>query len=423
MTDEILTAATAARDAAPPVGAPAYDAFCAAVAGALRAHWPAVRKANADDVDAARAQGHPEALLDRIGLHDGHLERLCALAAQVRAALPGLSAPRADDPGATGPLHVRRIPKPLGVVLFVYEARPTVTVEGALLAAATGNAVLLRGGREIAATNAALRDALTGALRQAGLPAGLVHVLDDADRRQFRALLRRHDAIDLLIPRGSPSLIEHCLSASSIPVVASGGGVNHLYVHADADPVHAAAVALDSKLAEPTACNTLEMVLAHEDIAAALVAEIAAAAGRAGVSCTLRLGPGLHAAPAGPVAVQPLAPHDLGREFLDRTFAVLAVPDLDAALTHIRTHGSRHTEGIVAVDRAVIGRFCERVDAAAIVVDGSLRLHDGPTMGLGPELSISTGRLHVRGPVRLSSLLTYSWVIEGHGTLREGSRP
>lgn len=161
----------------------------------------------------------------------------------------------------------------------------------------------------------------------------------------------------------------------------------------------AVAIALDSKLPEPTACNTLEMVLAHEDIADDLV--VALEAVRDG--WTLKLD---------------LDAHDHGREFLDRTIALHRVPDVDAAAAHIRKYGSGHTEGIVAEDRSVVTRFLNSVDAAALVVNGSLRLHDGPTMALGPELSISTGRLHVRGPVGLSALLTYSWVIEGEGALR-----
>lgn len=382
---DVVNVAAAARALAPPPGDSRYEDYCAELAAGLTEGWPAVLAGNEADVEASGLSGE---LLDRLTLAPRHLDVLVKLAVEVRAELPRVTAPVS-----------RRIAKPLGVVLMIYEARPTVTIEGALLPVAVGNAVILRGGKEMARTNAELGRIAREAAARAGLPAGIVQVVEDHDRRVVRELLKRHDVVDALIPRGSPSLIDYCLSASTIPVIASGGGVNHLYVDRSARVDLAAAIALDSKLPEPTACNTLEMVLAHEDVADALIAELAAV--RDG--WTLKID---------------LEPHDYGREFLDRTIALHRVSDVDAAVAHIRTYGSGHTEGIVAEDRAVVTRFLQAVDAAALVVNGSLRLHDGPTMALGPELSISTGRLHVRGPVGLSALLTYSWVIEGEGALR-----
>lgn len=382
---DVVNVAAAARALAPPPGDSRYEDYCAELAAGLTEGWPAVLAGNEADVEASGLSGE---LLDRLTLAPRHLDVLVKLAVEVRAELPRVTAPVS-----------RRIAKPLGVVLMIYEARPTVTIEGALLPVAVGNAVILRGGKEMARTNAELGRIAREAAARAGLPAGIVQVVEDHDRRVVRELLKRHDVVDALIPRGSPSLIDYCLSASTIPVIASGGGVNHLYVDRSARVDLAAAIALDSKLPEPTACNTLEMVLAHEDVADALIAELAAVRD----DWTLKID---------------LEPHDYGREFLDRTIALHRVSDVDAAVAHIRTYGSGHTEGIVAEDRAVVTRFLQAVDAAALVVNGSLRLHDGPTMALGPELSISTGRLHVRGPVGLSALLTYSWVIEGEGALR-----
>jgi glutamate-5-semialdehyde dehydrogenase len=311
-------------------------------------------------------------------------------------------------------------PEPLGVVLMVYEARPTVTVEGALLGAAVGNAVLLRGGREIAATNAAMAVAIGGALEDAGLPRDLVAVLDDPDRSRFRALLKRSDAVDVLIPRGSPSLIDYCRSASSIPVIASGGGVNHLYVHASADLELAARATLDSKMPEPTACNSLEVVLVDRAVAPRFVGELTRAARRGGVPVEIRVDEHRLSGLADDdlVRFSALGPADFGREFLDRTVGVREVDGIQEALAHVERHGTGHTEGVIAADEDAVRRFQNRVDAAAIVVNGSLRLHDGPTLGLGPELAISTGRLHVRGPVTLASLVTRVWVVDAAGTLR-----
>ncbi|MEU6556308.1 glutamate-5-semialdehyde dehydrogenase [Streptomyces sp. NPDC046915] len=422
MTDAVLTSARAALAAAPPTGDPAYERYCRELAKRLADHWPAVLAANAEDLARAEQRGLSPVLLDRLRLTDAHLGGLERL---TDAVLGELAEVTARDPGVpVGDWGVRlRVPKPLGVVFMVYEARPTVTVEGALLPVAVGNAVLLRGGKEIARTNEALSAVAREALEAAGLPGHLVTVLDDPDRAQLRALLKRSDAVDVLIPRGSPSLIDHCRGTSSIPVIASGGGVNHVYVHRSADLELAAEVALDSKLPEPTACNTAEMMLVDAEVAEDLVTAMLRAAERGDRQVTVRLDPrvprpGGEAGGGRPWRIEELREHDLGREFLDATIGVRAVEGLDEAVAHIRRHGSGHTEGVLAGDDDVSEEFTRRVDAAAIVVNGSLRLHDGPTLGLGSEISISTGRMHVRGPVTLGSLVTHSWVVEAHGTLR-----
>lgn len=424
MTDELLVSAREAVAAAPPVGDLAYENYCRELAKRLAARWPAVLEANAEDVARAEERKLPPVLLDRLRLTPAHLGQLERLAETVLAELPAVSAP--GDPVPAGEWGTRHlVPKPLGVAFMVFEARPTVTVEGALLPVAVGNAVILRGGKEIARTNQALADVVHEALEAAGLPAGLVSVLDDPDRSALRALIKRPDAIDVLIPRGSPSLIDYCRNSSSIPVIASGGGVNHLYVHRTADLDLAAEAALDSKLPEPTACNTAEMVLVDAEVAADLVAAVLRASERGRRPVTVRLSTGTPR-PDGadePVADRPwkigeLREHDFGREFLDATIGVHPVAGLSEATGHIRRYGSGHTEGVMARDEDVTREFARHVDAATIVVNGSLRLHDGPTLGLGSELSISTGRLHVRGPVTLAALVTHSWVVEARGTLR-----
>jgi glutamate-5-semialdehyde dehydrogenase len=420
---EQAAAARRAVATAPPVGDPAYDRYCAALAGRLAEAWPAIRKANERDLAAAAERGLPPTLVERLRLTDRHVESIADLAERVRRELPAVAAGVRDIPAGDCVLH--RLPKPLGVVLMVYEARPTVTVDGALLPVAVGNAVLLRGGRESAATDAAIGAAARAALSDAGLPADLVTVLDDPHRAQFRALLKRPDLVDVLIPRGSPSLVEHCRTAGTIPLIASGGGVNHLYVHRDADPALAATVTLDSKLPEPAGCTSVELVLAHREVAVAYLAALRAAVLAGGAPLTVRLHPGL--ADAGPAdgaqdgglwRTEPLGPHDLGREFLDPVIAVLPVAGPDEAVAHIRRYGSGHTEGVLAADPAVADEFARRVDAAMVVRNGSLRLHDGPRLSMGAELAIATGRLHARGPVTLSALVTHTWVVDGNGALR-----
>ncbi|MFE7855681.1 glutamate-5-semialdehyde dehydrogenase [Streptomyces sp. NPDC057403] len=423
MIEEVARAAREACVQAPPVGAPAYRAYCQRLGEQLRLRWPRIRKANEEDVAAAERRGLPPTLVDRLRLRDAHLEILTRLTEQVHEALPEVTAP-GPETAVAGWGTRRQVRKPLGVVLMVYEARPTATVEGALLCVATGNAVLLRGGKEIAATNAELGEAIRAACAQAGLPQALATVLDDPDRSQLRWLLARPDAVDVLVPRGGPSLVDYCRTASTLPVIASGGGVNHLFVHASADLPLAASIALNSKMTEPTACNALELVLVERSVAERFVEHLREAARRWTGPVTLRIDPVLPPladpgqAAADGLREEPLAEHDFGREVLEPAIGVHVVDGLDAAVEHVRRHGSGHTEGIVATDEAAVGAYIGAVDAAALIVNGSLRLHDGPTMGLGPELSISTGRLHVRGPVALDALLTTQWVVQAQGTLR-----
>jgi len=425
MIEEAARAAREACTQAPAVGDPAYRSYCRRLAEQLTVRWPLIRKANEEDVAAAERRGLPPTLVDRLRLTDRHLDLLTGLADEVYEALPRATAPGPDLPiGEWG--SRRQVPKPLGVVLMVYEARPTATIEGALLCVATGNAVLLRGGKEIAATNAELAVAVRTAAELAGLPGAMATVLDDPDRSQLRWLMSRPDAVDVLVPRGSPSLIDYCRTATSIPVIASGGGVNHLFVAGSADLRLAADIALNSKLSEPTACNALELVLVERGVAGEFARLLRAAARGHDGPVTLRMDPALPPAPEGAgtaadtarIREEPLAAHDFGREFLEPALGVLVVDGIDAAVAHVRRYGSGHTEGIVATDPAAIAAYAASVDAAALIVNGSLRLHDGPTMGLGPELSISTGRLHVRGPVALDSLLTRQWVVSANGTLR-----
>ncbi|WP_233580621.1 glutamate-5-semialdehyde dehydrogenase [Streptomyces triticirhizae] len=415
--ERILSEARAARVAAPPIGDAAYPRYCHELRDRLRAAWPTLLAANRRDIASAEARGLPDTLVTRLRLTDRHLDAFAALAERAERELADLTGHSTTLPAADwGTL--RRIPKPLGVVMMVYEARPTVTVDGALLPVIVGNAVLLRGGTEMVETDAALAEVARAALRAAGLPAGLVTVLRDPRRTLLRAMLKRPDAIDVLIPRGSPSLIDYCRTSGALPLIASGGGVNHLYVHASADLALAATVTLDSKIPEPAGCTSVELVLADRSVVEAYTAELLRQAEAAGSALTVRLDPSVPRPPAGPGRIERLEPHDLGREFLDPVIGVLAVSGLDEAVDHIRRHGSAHTEGVLATDPEVTERFSRLVDAAAIVVNGSLRLHDGPKLGLGAEISIATGRLHVRGPVTLGALVTSGWVVEADGELR-----
>ncbi|MEV6627090.1 glutamate-5-semialdehyde dehydrogenase [Amycolatopsis sp. NPDC051106] len=421
MVDKIVGAARAATVAAPPLGNEAYDRFCTGLAGRLTAAWPRIRDANDADVVQAREKGMPDVLVDRLRLTDEHLAGLVALTSTVAEELRELTRRPPGTPiGDWGVRH--RVPRPLGVVLMIFEARPTVTVEGALLNVAAGNAVILRGGKEIARTNAALGAAVTAALEDAELPAGLVTVLDDPSRALLRELLRRPGEIDVLIPRGSASLVDYCDRASTIPVLASGGGVNHLYVHRSAELAQAVAIALDSKLPAPAGCTSLEIALVDRPVADEFVAALLDGARRDGRPLTVRVGEGLRRPETtGQWRVEELGEHDLGREFLDSTIGVVAVDSPGEAVEFVQRYGSGHSEAIAATDPVATAEFTDRVDAATIVVNGSLRLNDGPTLELGSEIAISTSRLHARGPITLAALVNYCWVVEANGRLREAS--
>ncbi|QKG18499.1 glutamate-5-semialdehyde dehydrogenase [Actinomadura verrucosospora] len=417
MTDDILRRAREAQRAAPPVGDDAYPSFVQAARKRMAAHWADLTGAGDRDIDRAREKGLPEAMLDRLRLADRHRDALDTAFDGLERALPR-TAQAGESVQGMGEVRAHRVLRPLGVILMVFEARAEITLRSAVMCAATGNAVLLRGGSEIAETNAAVGGVLRAALADAGLPEGLVTILDSGDRRQLRALLKRDDAIDVIIPRGGPSLIETCRTASRIPMITGGGGANHLYAHRTADPRTAAALTLDGKLPDPAACTALETVLVDEELAGAYLAALAEAAqapdaGGLVLRVTDELASRVPAGLAGHLDPTRLGPHDDGREYLDQTLAIRTVSGPQEAIAHIDRHGSGHTEGVLTADDAVAEEFCRRVDAAAVVVNGSLRLNDAPAMGLGAALAISTGRLHARGPVTLDRLYTHSWIIDG----------
>ncbi|MET8762928.1 glutamate-5-semialdehyde dehydrogenase [Lentzea sp. NPDC004782] len=422
MIETIVSNARRAADAAPPVGDPAYTAFADAVRGHLEECWDEVLAANEADVRSARDAGLSPAMAERMGLTGAHRDAVVELTRRVAKDLPEVTAPGPEVRGA-GRSRARLVARPLGVLLMVYESRPMVTLDSAVLAVCAGNAVLLRGGSECRGCNAVLAGVIASALRESGLPEHLAQVLLDTDRAGLRELMKRDDAIDVLLPRGGAGLVSYCRTASRIPVIAGGAGVNHLYAHSSADPDEAVRLVLDSKLPDPAGCTALEMLLLDEGLAdgffSALIGQLHEPDVRELVlRVPAEVSERLPAELTGALEVLELAGNDDGREFLDTTLGVRVVSGVDEAVRHVRRFGTGHTEGVVARSAEVIDHFTAHVDAAAVVVNGSLRLHDGPTMGAGPEIAISTGRLHVRGPVGLAALLTRSWVVDGGGAVR-----
>ncbi len=375
-----------------------------AVARALAAAEPAILAANREDLERARREGLAKPLLNRLTLDPAKLATVMDGVRQV-ASLPDpigrtLRSTLLDDG-----LTLYQVTCPLGVVACIFESRPDVVVQISALGLRSANAVLLKGGREAAATNAALAKAVRGALSQGPLPEDAIQLLED--RQEVQELLDMDDLVDLIVPRGSNELVRHIKDNTRIPVMGHADGVCHVYVDEAADADKATQIILDAKLDYPAACNAVEAVLVHR-ARADMIPGLAAALRGAGVE--VRGGPEvLEKAPD----LAPLAPEDIGREWNDTVLAIHLVDDLPAAVAHIARYGSKHTDAIVTEDPAAARQFVQAVDSAGVYVNASTRFADGYRYGLGAEVGIATGKLHARGPVGLEGLTTYRWVLVG----------
>jgi glutamate-5-semialdehyde dehydrogenase len=412
---QVRAAATRARAAAvdlAPMSRGRKDAALLAMADALAGATAEVLRANADDVAAAREAGTPEALVDRLALSG---ERLHAMAAGLRevAALP--------DPvgevvrGYTRPngLEIRQVRVPFGVVAMVYEARPNVTVDAAGLALKSGNAALLRGSGTAQRSNEVLVDVLATAAEKAELPADSVQLVPGADRASVGYLLRARGLVDLVIPRGGAGLINYVVQNATVPVIETGVGNVHIYVDADADLDMAERIVVNSKVSRPSVCNAAETLLVHRAVAEEFVPRVTAALQAAGVV--------LHGdetfAAASPDVIR-ATDDDWAREYLSLDLATCVVDDVDAAIAHIRTWSTGHTEAIITRNLDTARLFVARVDSAAVMVNTSTRFTDGGEFGFGAEIGISTQKMHARGPMGLSELTSTKWVVTGDGHTR-----
>ncbi len=407
-------ARAAARRLARVPGAQKDEALFAIAAG-IRQHHAAILEANREDRAAARAAGLPDALLDRLALDSGRLEGIASAVEEI-AALPDPVGEGTEVRRRPNGLRVERVRAPLGVVLAIYEARPNVTIDAAALCLKSGNACILRGGREALRSNLALAEVVAEALAGTGLPPDCVQVLDRPDRELLLALLQRHGEIDLAIPRGGEGLIRFVAEHARVPVVQHFRGVCHLFLDESAPVDRAAALALDGK-SRPSACNSTETLLVHAAAAERLLPDVGRALRGAGIE--LRADPAsLRIFERAGIEALPAAEDDFGREFLDRILAVRVVGSLDEALEHIETHGSLHTEAICTEDLGAALRFQREVDASCVLVNASTRFNDGGQLGLGAEIGISTSKLHAFGPMGLRELTTTRFVVMGQGQVR-----
>jgi glutamate-5-semialdehyde dehydrogenase len=411
----IRALALACRDAAQAVAALSTDAKNAllrAMADALDDDADAILAANAEDLRAAEAKGTGGAMLDRLRLDPLRLAGIANALREV-AALPdpvGMITRRETRPNG---IAIERVRVPLGVIAMIYEARPNVTADAAALCLKAGNGVILRGGSEAIRSNVAIAAALQRALQAHGVPPAAITLVDDLRRETMIELLRLNDIVDLAIPRGGEGLIRFVAEHARVPVIKHYKGVCHLYVDASADPDLALDLLLDGKVARPSACNALETLLVHTDMAAEFLPRAAAMLRERGVQ--LRADP--RALAHMPGAVQ-ATDDDWDAEFLDLVIAVRVVDALDAAIDHIRRHGSDHTEVIATRDESAAARFVHALRSAVVMVNASSRFSDGGELGLGAEIGISTTRLHAYGPMGAESLTIERFVVRGAGQTR-----
>ncbi|MFG2399018.1 glutamate-5-semialdehyde dehydrogenase [Streptomyces lydicus] len=412
----VLDTARRAREAAAvlaPLPRTARDAALLAIADALVERTDEIVAANDRDVAKAREAGTAASIVDRLTLTP---ERIAAIAADVRqvVALP--------DPvgevvrGSTLPngLDLRQVRVPLGVIGIIYEARPNVTVDAAALCLKSGNAVLLRGSSSAYASNSALVDVLRDAVESAGLPADAVQLVPGESRDSVRELMRARGLVDVLIPRGGASLIRTVVEESTVPVIETGTGNCHVYVDEAADLDMAIDILINSKAQRPSVCNAAETVLVHAGIAQKFLPRALEALTKAGVvvhgdAAWQQAGPGL---------VAPATDEDWATEYLSYDIAAAVVPDLDAAVTHIRRWTSGHTEAIVTTSQAAARRFTQLVDSTTVAVNASTRFTDGGQFGFGAEIGISTQKLHARGPMGLPELTSTKYIVTGDGHIR-----
>jgi glutamate-5-semialdehyde dehydrogenase len=390
-----------------------------AIAEALEAQTEPILAANAADLEAARARGLSESLItDRFDLK----KRMRGMIDDVRrvAALPDPVGRRYDEGTLANGLRVHRRRTPLGVVGVIYEARPNVTVDCAALTLKTGNAAVLRGGSEVFRSNTALIHAIQtalAALDDPDLPADAVQFIASTDRQYVEGMLRLHQSIDVLIPRGGAGLHQFCREHSTIPVISGGLGICHLYVEPSADLDAALPVIFNAKTQRPSVCNALDTLLVHEAVAAEFLPRVVAALQPAGV--TFRAEAQALEIVEGLEGVQPAGPEDFDTEWMALILGLKIVRGLDEAIDHIHAHSTAHSDGILTEDRAQAARFISEVDSAAVFVNASTRFNDGGALGLGAEIAVSTQKLHVRGPMALEELTTYKWVVEGEYHARE----
>jgi glutamate-5-semialdehyde dehydrogenase len=415
---EVMTLAVRAREAARGLGTTSTgqrNRALLAMAHALTHHQDEILTANAKDMEEARGKNVATALLDRLELNPARLKSM----SEALKALSLLQDPVGEVvEGHTLPngIKLTQVRVPLGVVAMIYEARPNVTADAAGLCIKTGNAVILRGGSLAAHSNVALTNVLANAAVASGMPEGSIQTVESTDREAAEELMGLHDYIDVLIPRGGAGLIKSVVENAKVPVIETGVGNCHVYIHMGADPDMAREIVVNAKTQRPGVCNAAESLLVDEAVYEKVLPPILRELEEADVTiyadeATRGLGAVMR--------IENASEEDWGTEYLDLKISVKVVSGLAEAIQHINTYGTKHSESIVTEDYGAAQRFLNEVDAAAVYVNASTRFTDGGEFGLGAEIGISTQKLHARGPMGLAALTSTKFVLQGSGQIRE----
>lgn len=409
--ERMLLAKTASREIA-RLSDPQKSRLLDRIADALEAATDEIVTANGEDLDRGRAQGLSDALLDRLTLDAARVHALAQAVREV-AQLPDPVGRLLEEKTLDNGLNLQKISVPFGVVGSIYEARPNVTVDIAALALRSGNAVVLRGGTAAELSNAALVQAMRGALADEGIDPEAIQTLDAFGRAGATELMHARGVVDVLVPRGSAQLIETVVTESTVPVIETGAGVVHVYLDETAPLERAEAIVVNAKAQRPSVCNAAETVLVHRAAAERVVGPVVTALQAAGVTVhgdetVAQLATGVVAADE----------QDWKAEYLSLDIAMRVVDDLDAALDHIRRYSTHHTESIITDDETSAERFLAEVDSAVVMANASTRFTDGGEFGFGAEVGISTQKLHARGPMGLRELTSSKWVVRGSGQVR-----
>ena len=383
------------------------------LASLLEESRPVIAAANRADIDAAAASGMSDALIDRLTLTESRLDGL-SYDLRVLARLPDPIGERFDAAALPNGLKLSRRRAPLGVLGVIYESRPNVTIDIAGLSIKTGNAAILRGGSETIHSNRALTDLVWKALQENSLPADAVQFIDNPDRNLVLELLKLHDCVDVIIPRGGEGLHRFCRENSHIPVITGGVGICHIFIDQSADLEKSLPVIHNAKTQRPSVCNALDTLLVHRALAAQFIPRVVEFLSPAGV--TFRADPSAleHLKSVESDIVHPAGKDDFDTEWMSLVLGLKVVDGIDEAIEHVNAHSLGHSDAIMTEDAENAARWINEVDSAAVYVNASTRFTDGGQFGLGAEVAISTQRIHARGPMGLRELTTYKWVGEGN---------
>jgi glutamate-5-semialdehyde dehydrogenase len=394
------------------LGTEEKNSLLVGMADELDAQEKVIRKANQEDVAAARVAGTSGALLDRLELTEKRFREMVEGVRHV-AELPDPVGEVIKKWTRPNKLEIFKVRVPIGLIGIIYESRPNVTVDSAVLCLKAGNATLLRGGREAKRSNRALADVLGQAAKKKGLPLEVVTLVEDEGREGVAEMCGLEGVIDLLIPRGGSGLIATVVQNARVPVIKHADGICHVFIHRDADPIMAESITVNSKCQRPATCNAAETLLVDRDGAEKVLPRIVKALQAKGV----KLFGDSEAARISGQALE--APKSWKTEYLDLTMAIRVVDGLKGALEHIEEYGSHHSDTIVTEDRKVAEEFMRKVDSAAVYWNASTRFTDGAEFGFGAEIGISTDKIHARGPMGLEELTSYKYVVAGQGQIRD----